>query len=175
MDDTEINLNNILNRKSVRNFTDEKVDKNDLLKIIKAGMSAPSALNLQPWEFLIFDNHEIIEWMVDLHDYSKMFKTATAGIVVCGNMEKTIEGVEEFWIQDCSAATENILLAIESLNLGGVWLGIYPIENRYQKISNYFKLPENIIPFAVIALGHPSNNEKSKDKWDDKKLHWNKW
>ena len=175
MENSEIILSNIYNRKSVRNFSNEKVDKSDLLKIIKAGMSAPSALNLQPWEFIVFDLEETIEWMVELHDYSKMFKTATAGIVVCGNMEKTIKGFEDFWVQDCSAATQNLLLATESLNLGGVWLGIYPIEERYKKIMDYFNLPENIIPFAVIALGHPSKDEKSKDKWDCKKLHWNKW
>lgn len=175
MNKTEIILSNIINRKSVRKFTDEKVTKSDLSKIIKAGMSAPSALNLQPWEFIVFDNPDTIDWMVNLHDYSKMFKTATAGIIVCGDMEKTIDGFEDFWIQDCSAATENILLAIESLNLGGVWLGIYPIEERYQKIIDYFKLPKNIIPFAVIALGHPLIDEKPKNKWDEKKLHWNKW
>lgn len=175
MENSEIILNNIINRKSVRSFTDEKVDENDLLKIVKAGMSAPSALNLQPWEFLVFDTQKSLDWMVNLHDYSKMFKTATAGIVVCGNMDKTIEGFEEFWVQDCSAATENILITIEALNLGGVWLGIYPIEERYEKIIDYFDLPKNIIPFAVIALGHPLNNEKSINKWDDKKLHWNKW
>ena len=90
-------------------------------------------------------------------------------------MDKTIEGFEDFWIQDCSAATQNILLAIEALNLGGVWLGIYPIEERCNKLIEYYNLPLNIIPFAVIALGYPSNVEKSKNKWDDKKLHWNKW
>ncbi|WP_461436044.1 nitroreductase family protein [Methanosphaera sp.] len=175
MDNSEVILSNIFNRKSVRNFTDKKVDKADLLTIIKAGMSAPSALNLQPWEFIVFDDMKTIDWMVNLHDYSKMFKTATAGIVVCGNMDKTIEGFEDFWIQDCSAATQNILLAIEALNLGGVWLGIYPIEERCNKLIEYYNLPLNIVPFAVIALGHPSNVEKSKNKWDDKKLHWNKW
>ena len=166
---------NILNRKSVRNFTDEKIDKNDLMLIIKAGMSAPSALNLQPWEFIVFDSKESLDFMVNLHDYSKMFKTATVGIVVCANMDRTISNFEEFWVQDCSASTENILLATESLGLGAVWLGIYPIEERCQKIVDYFNLPPNIVPFAVIALGHPASNEESKDKWDEKKLHWNKW
>lgn len=175
MDNSEIILGNISGRKSVRSFTDEKVDADDLERIVKAGMSAPSAINLQPWELIVFDEGEILDFMVDLHDYSKMFKTATAGIVVCGNMDRTVEGFEDFWVQDCSACTQNILLAIEALNLGGVWLGIYPVKQRCEKLTDYFKLPDNIIPFAVIAIGHPSGDEKSKDKWDDKKLHWNKW
>lgn len=175
MDESEIILNNILNRKSVRRFTDEKVSKQDLEMIVKAGMSAPSGINLQPWELIVFDDQKTLDFMVDLHEYSKMFKTATAGIVVCGNMERTFENCRDLWVQDCSACTQNILLAIEALKLGGVWLGIYPIKERCQKLTDYYNLPDNIIPFAVIAIGHPLIDEKSKDKWDDKKLHWNKW
>lgn len=175
MKEKEIILNNIFNRKSVREFTDEKVSHDDLETIIKAAMSAPSALNLQPWEFIVFDEEETLEFMTDLHEYSGMFKSATAGILVCGNMEKTIRDYEELWIQDCSASTQNILLAIEALNLGGVWLGIYPIKERCQKLTDYFSLPENIMPFSVIALGHPTKNVESKDKYDPKKVHWNRW
>lgn len=175
MDNREIILDNILNRKSVRNFTDERVDGKDLEIIARAGMSAPSAINLQPWEIIVFDDDETLDFMVNLHEYSKMFNTAKAGILVCGNMDRTIEEFEELWVQDCSACTQNMLLAIEALNLGGVWLGIYPIKERCEKLINYYNLPDNIIPFSVIALGHPSYDEKSKDKWDDKKLHWNKW
>lgn len=175
MNEKEIILNNILNRKSVRDFTKERISEDELELIIKAGMSAPSALNLQPWEFIVFDEEKILQYMIDLHDYSKMFKTATAGILVCSNMDRTIKDYRELWIQDCSASTQNILLAIEALNLGGVWLGIYPIKERCQKLTNYFNLPENIIPFSVIALGHPSKDESSKDKYDTTKIHRNKW
>lgn len=175
MEDRDIILNNIFNRKSVRNFTDEKVDRNDLETIVKAGMSAPSGINLQPWELIVFDDEDTLDFMVDLHEYSKMFKTATAGIVVCGNMDRTIENYRQLWVQDCSACTQNILLAIEALGLGGVWLGIYPVEERCRKLTDYYNLPDNIVPFAVIAIGHPSGDEKSRDKWDENKLHWNKW
>lgn len=168
-------IDNIFNRKSVRDFTDEKIDRKDLEIIIKAGMSAPSAINLQPWEFIVFDDEDILEYMIDLHEYSKMFKTATAGIVICGNMDRTVDNFRELWVQDCSASCENMLLAIESLNLGGVWLGIYPIEERIDKLIKYFNLPENIVPFAVIALGYPSKEFNAQDKWDESKLHWNKW
>ena len=175
MEDRDIILNNIFNRKSVRNFTDEKVDRNDLETIVKAGMSAPSGVNLQPWEFIVFDDEDTLDFMVNLHEYSKMFKTATAGIVVCANMDRSIEKYGQLWVQDCSACTQNMLLAIEALNLGGVWLGIYPIKKRCQKLTDYYDLPDNIIPFAVIAIGHPAGGEKSQNKWDEDKLHWNKW
>lgn len=168
-------LDNIFNRKSVREFSNRKVDRRDLETIIRAGMSAPSAINLQPWEFIVFDDEDTIEYMVDLHEYSKMFKTATVGIVVCGNMDRTVDKFKELWVQDCSACIENMLLAIESLGLGGVWLGIYPIKQRCDKLSDYFKLPGNIVPFGVIALGYPCGDFKVKDKWDEDKLHWNKW
>lgn len=113
--------------------------------------------------------------MVDLHEYSKMFKTAQAGIVVCGNMDRTVETYRQLWVQDCSASTQNILLAIEALKLGGVWLGIYPIEERCQKLIEYFNLPDNIVPFSVVAIGHTLKEEEPKNKWDEKKIHWNKW
>lgn len=168
-------IENILNRKSVREFTDEKVSMDDLNIIIKAGMSAPSGLNLQPWEFIVFMEEKTLDYMVDLHEYSKMFKSATAGILLCADMDKTVKEYDELWVQDCSASMENMLLAIESLNLGGVWLAIYPVEERCQKLINYFNLPDNIMPFGLIALGHPANQENAKDKWDENKLHWEKW
>ena len=104
-----------------------------------------------------------------------MFKNAKAGIIVTGDMKKTLKDSEDYWIEDCSAATENILLAIEALGLGGVWTGIYPSENRVNKLKNYFNLPKNIIPFNLIAIGHPKGNQNIKNKWDENKIHWEKW
>ncbi|MBR0472645.1 MAG: nitroreductase family protein [Methanosphaera sp.] len=168
-------LETIFNRRSVREFTDRKVSREDLMLIVRAGMSAPSAINLQPWEFIVFDEEDILDFMVDLHEYSGMFKTATAGILVCGNMDRCVENFSELWVQDCSASTENMLLAIESLSLGGVWLGIYPLRERCEKLIKYFNLPGNIVPFGIIALGYPGGDSLAKDKWDENKLHWNKW
>lgn len=175
MDEKDVILGNIFNRKSVREFTDRKVSEEDMKIILKAAMSTPSAINLQPWEFIVFDDEETLEYMVDLHEYSKMFKTATAGIVVCGNMARTIDRYRQLWVQDCSASTQNILLALEALGLGGVWLGIYPVSERCKKLTDYFNLPDNIVPFSVVALGYPKNDDKPKNKWDDSKVHWNKW
>ena len=104
-----------------------------------------------------------------------MFKNAKAGIIVVGDMEKTLKNSKDYWIEDCSAATENMLLCIEALGLGAVWTGIYPVEERVNKLKEYFNLPENIVPFALIALGYPKGPQKVKNKWDETKIHWEKW
>lgn len=175
MDEKNIILENILNRKSVREYTDKEINRKILEDIVRAGMSAPSALNLQPWHFIVFDDKNTLVDMADVHEYSGMFKDATAGILVCGDMDKTVDKFKELWVQDCSAATENILLACEAFSIGAVWLGIYPIPERCDKLSKYFKLPENIVPFALVSMGYPLSNLKAKDKWDESKIHWDNW
>ncbi len=171
----EIILNNIFNRKSVRTYTDDEINKEDLLLILKAGMSAPSTCNFQPWQFIVIQNNETVKDMSNIHKYAKMFKNAKAGIIVVGDMEKTLKNSKDYWIEDCSAATENMLLCIEALGLGAVWTGIYPVEERVNKLKEYFNLPENIVPFALIALGYPKGPQKVKNKWDETKIHWEKW
>ncbi|OED30363.1 nitroreductase family protein [Methanosphaera sp. WGK6] len=175
MKDADIILNNIYNRKSVRKFTADEVNNEDLIKVLRAGSSAPSTLNLQPWHFIVFKNSKTLKSMADIHEYSKMFNEAKAGIIVAGDINKTLKGAEEFWIQDCAAATENILLAIEALNLGAVWTGIYPIEERFKKLADYFNLPSNIIPFSLIAIGHPDGPQNVLDKWNESRIHWETW
>lgn len=175
MNEKDIILNNILNRKSVRQYNEEQIEKEDLITILKAGMAAPSTCNFQPWNFIIIQNKNTLNDMADIHKYAKMFKNAKAGIIVTGDMQKTLKNSEDYWIEDCSAATENILLAIEALGLGGVWTGIYPSENRVNKLKNYFNLPKNIIPFNLIAIGHPKGKQNIKNKWDESKIHWEKW
>lgn len=171
----EIVLNNIYNRKSVRRFTDEKITKEDLIKIIRAGMSAPSTCNFQPWHFIVIQDEKTLKDMTTIHENAGMFKQAAAGIIVLGDITKVLSGAEEFWMEDCSAATENILLATEALGLGAVWTGIYPETRRTRKLKEYLNLPNNIIPFSLIALGHPDGQQYVQDKWDETKLHWEKW
>jgi nitroreductase len=175
MDEKEIILNNIFNRKSVRKYTDEEIYKEDLITILKAGMSAPSTCNFQPWQFIVIQNKKTLEDMANIHKYAKMFKNAKAGIIVLGNMEKTLKDFEEYWVEDCSAATENILLSIEALGLGAVWTGIYPVNERINKLKDYFDLPENIVPFALLSIGYPKGPQSVKNKWDETKIHWEKW
>lgn len=175
MNSTDLILDSINSRCSTRRFSDKKISDDDLEKIIKSAFSAPSAANLQPWEFIVITDDDRLNDMVNVHPYASMFNTATAGIVVCGDMNKTIKDYEEFWSQDCSAATENILLAANSMDIGSVWTGIYPVMKRCKYISDYFNLPDNIMPFSLIALGYRLDKKIVREKYDKHKVHYQKW
>ena len=163
-------------RKSVRNYTDAKVSKEQLEVLAKAGMAAPTAVYKQPWAFITIDDRETLDSLGANLPYAKMLKKANAAIVVCGDLNKALEAWEqEFWIQDCSAATQNILLAAESMGLGAVWTAAYPAKDRMATVRNILELPEHIIPLNVIPVGYPTGIEKPKDKWKPENLHWNKW
>lgn len=175
MENSDIILDSINTRSSTRAFKDKKLSKSNVDKIIKSAFSAPSTCNLQPWHFIVIDDEDTLKDMMDVHQYCKMFKTATLGIIVCGDMDKTIKNHEEFWTQDCSAATENILLAAHAMGIASVWTGIYPVKDRCDFLSSYFNLPGNITPFSLIALGYADGEVNVQDKFDDKKVHHNRW
>ena len=166
----------ILKRKSVRTFKAEPVAKEKLETIVRAGMAAPTAVDKRPWEFIVVTDKALLKKLADTLPYAKMTEKAAAAILVLGNLDTQFGGREaDFWITDCSAATENILLAVESLGLGAVWTAVYPDKERVVAVRSLFKLPENMVPLNVIPLGVPGGDEKPKDKWNPKQLHWNKW
>lgn len=168
-------LENIMTRASVRQFTDRAVSRDTLETIVKAGMAAPTAMNKQPWEFVVVTDRAMLDSIEAVHPYSNL-KTATAAIIVCGNMQKAIEGEgQAYWIQDCSAATENVLLAAHALGLGAVWCGVYPMQERVAPLKEALGLPSYIIPLNVVAMGYPAADPQPKDKWNPEALHFNKW
>lgn len=168
-------IENIMTRTSIRQFTDQPVAKDTLETILKAGMAAPSAMNKQPWTFVAVTEREMLDSLNAHHPYANL-KTATAAIIVCGDMQKTIEGAgREYWVQDCSAATENILLAAHGLGLGAVWCGVYPVEERIAEVSAVLGLPEEIVPLNIVTMGYPAENPEPKDKWNPANVHWQKW
>jgi nitroreductase len=169
-------LSVIHSRKSVRHYTGEPVSKDDLTALLKAGMAAPTARNQQPWAFVVVTDDDTLLKLAKGLPYTKMIVRSRACIVVCGDMSKTLSGVErDFWVQDCSAASENILLAAESLGLGAVWSGMYPLQERMDHVRAVLGLPDTIIPLNVIAIGYPAGVEKPQDKFDSKNIHWQKW
>ncbi len=169
-------IETIFKRKSVRKFSDQKPDREQLSLLARAGMAAPTAVNKQPWAFIAIDDRQILDALGSKLPYAKMLLKAHAAIVVCGDLSKSLPGWEQqFWVQDCSAATQNILLAAESLGLGAVWTAAYPAKERMEIVMDTLKLPEHIIPLNVIPIGFPAGNEKPKDKWKDDNLHWNIW
>jgi nitroreductase len=166
----------IHSRKSVRHYTGEQVSREDLTTLMKAGMAAPTAVNRQPWVFIAVTDDATLSKLAQGLPYTKMIVQSRACIVVCGDMTRTLSGVErEFWIQDCSAASENILLAAESIGLGAVWSGMYPLQERIDYVRKVLGLPDTIIPLNVIAVGHPSGVEKPQDKFNQANIHWEKW
>lgn len=166
----------ILNRKSVRKFTSESVDTKDVITLIKCGMAAPSAMDRRLWEFIVVTDRTKLDSMAEKLPYAKMLFTAPMCIVVCGNILLMPKNRgEDYWVQDCAAATENILIAAESLGLGAVWTAAYPSAERVEIVKQTLNIPENIVPLNVIPIGHPDGNFSAKDKYDETKIHYENW
>lgn len=168
-------LKTIHQRKSVRNYIEKEVTKEQLETIIKAAMAAPTAINAQPWQFLVITDKALKAKYAEGNRQADMINKCSALVVVCGDKTIGNERSWSYWDQDCSAATENLLLAAESLGLGAVWTGIYPGEERIKTVKERFELPENVVPLCVILVGYPDGTDQPKDKWKPERIHWNKY
>jgi len=163
-------------RKSVRAYLNKPVTKAQLEILMKAGMAAPTAGDRRPWSFVAINDQQQLTALSSALPYAKMLNKAGAAIVVCGIPEKSYPGIaQEFWVQDCSAATENILLAVEAIDLGAVWIGVYPDPERVAAVQRILGIPDNVIPLNVISIGYPEGTEKPKDKFNPQNIHWEKW
>lgn len=166
-------LEALFTRRSVRRYTGEPVSEEHLEILLKAGFSAPSAHNRQPWHFIVVRDKDTLEEIARQHPYAKMLPQAGCGIVVCGDTTK--EDREGFIIEDCSAAIQNILLAAHGLGLGAVWCGLYPVKERADVVAGILNIPPHIIPVGLIAVGHTQDTGKEVDRFDSKKVHWERW
>lgn len=166
---------NILTRVSVRRFTDEAVSYEQLTAILHAAMAAPSGVNKQPWEFIVVDDRELLKSLAGVLPYAKMTANAAVAIIVCANKERILAGVDDnLWEQDCSAASENILLAAHAIGLGGVWTCLYPHQERIDPVKKILNIGENLIPFNLIPIGHPASDYAPMDKWHPERVHFNR-
>ncbi len=173
MNDT---LKTIFSRKSVRTFQNDPVSKEKLEMLVRAGMAAPTAVDKRPWEFIVITDRTVLNRLADALPYARMARQAAAGIVVAGDTRKQWGGSDSsYWIMDCSAATENILLAAESMGLGAVWTAVYPEDSRTHTVRKILGIPGHIIPLNFIPVGIPQGKEKPKDKYNPAQVHWNKW
>ncbi|MDD5086761.1 MAG: nitroreductase family protein [Candidatus Nanoarchaeia archaeon] len=166
-------LDFINTRRSIRKYKQGEISEEQIKQILEAGMQAPSARNQQPWHFIVVKDKEIIEKIIEAHPNASMAKQASFGILVCGDLN--LETAEGMWIQDCSAATQNILLAVHALNLGAVWTGVYPREERMEGFKKLFDLSENIIPFSFIPIGYPDEKSSKADRFKKERIHYDKW
>lgn len=168
-------LNNIHSRKSVRSFTSQPVSEEQVETLLRAAMAAPTAVNFQPWRFVVITERQQLDELAEVLPYAKMLKQAPLAIVVCGETIWMNGAENTYWQQDCAAATQNILLAAEAIGLGAVWTGIYPNEQLYPKLHDYLGLPETVQPFCAIPIGYPAGDDKPKDKWKPENIHYGKW
>lgn len=166
-------LEAIYTRRSVRSFTDKPISENDLHDLLRAGMQAPSARNEQPWHFIVIDDPEKMHAIPDFHSHAKMLFEAPVAILICS--DRKLETKRASWLQDCSAAAENILLAAHAKGLGGVWIGIFPDSERVLGMKNLMSLPDDVRPVALIALGHPETVPDPLDRFNPERVHRNQW
>ena len=168
-------IKNILTRRSIRKYTRRLVEKEKIEILLKAAMSAPSAANEQPWDFIVVTDKKTISKVCQASPYTTPLKRARLCIIVCGNLQKEREKFRGHWVLGCSAATENILLAANAIGLGAVWIGLYPVQDKMESISTTFSLPEHIKPMAVISIGYPAEKKDPADRFIDTNVHWEKW
>lgn len=165
--------NPIFKRRSIRKFKQIPLSKEEINLLLKAGMAAPTARNNQEWEFVVIDNKEIMNKILEFHVFGKPLIEAALAIAVCGDTTKQTE--LGYVAQDCAAATQNILLQATMMNIGSCWVGIYPRPERVAGVTNLLGLPEHIVPITVIALGYPNDEKPENNNFFEEKIRYNKW
>lgn len=166
-------LEAIRTRRSIRRYTDEPVPDDVLAEILQAAMSAPSAGNQQPWQFVLVADRGLREAIANFHPYAQMVPQAPVAIVVCGDLR--LESYQGYWVQDCSAATQNLLLAAHAKGLGAVWVGIYPVDDRVRRLQKLLALPTQVIPLAVVPVGMPAERVPAANRFDTTRIHRDRW
>ena len=161
----------ILSRRSIRQFTPKPVDQETLILLLKAAMSAPTACNSQPWEFIVVTEPEMLDCIREKFLFARY--NAPAAIVVCGNVGIAHNSAgREHWVQDCSAATENILIAAAGMGLGAVWIGVYPYPSKIKPLAEALGIPENVTPLSMVLVGHPAEKKEPRTQYNEHKVYW---
>ncbi|MGA2403085.1 MAG: nitroreductase family protein [Syntrophobacteraceae bacterium] len=163
----------VITRRSIRRYKQGDVPEDMVQQLLQAAMNAPSAGNEQPWQFIVIRQRRILDAVPAIHPHSQMLKDAALGIVVCGDL--SLEVYKGFWVQDCSAATQNILIAAHALGLGAVWLGFHPMEDRVAGLKGLLSLPEHIIPLSMVSIGWPAEQKPPGTRYRQERVHYDKW
>jgi nitroreductase len=160
-------------RRSIRQFTGGEVSRETERKLLSAAMCAPSAGNAQPWQFVVLRDRALLDRVPDIHPHALMTKQASLGILICG--DPRLEKHKGFWVQDCSAAAQNLLLAAHGAGLGAVWTGVHPDAVRVDAFRRLLGLPEAVIPFAFVPIGPPAQQLARKEIFLPERVHLNGW
>lgn len=167
-------INTIYKRRSIRNYSDKQVEKDKIITLLKAATAAPTAANCQPWEFIVVDDGEKLTELKDKLVFARY--NAPVAIVVCGNMKLSHKGPsQEMWVQDCSAAIENILIAATGIGLGSVWIGIYPLESNIKPLKKILNIPEYVTPLGIVYVGYTAEKKEARTRFDEKRVYWQEY
>ena len=166
-------LSYIIDRRSIRRFTPQKIDPEGIKKILTAAMYAPSAVDRQPWHFVVIDDSGMMEKIMKIHPYARMLQTASHAIIVCG--DEQLQHDDGYWVVDCGAATQNLLLAAHTLGMGACWVGLQPREERKISFARLLHLPPHVKPFAMVALGYPDETKSRPERFHPHKVKYNGW
>ncbi|MFA6805752.1 MAG: nitroreductase family protein [Candidatus Methanomethylophilaceae archaeon] len=166
-------LQEILTRRSIRKYQEKKVSGDVIKKLLHAAMQAPSANNEQPWEFIVVNNKGTLLKISEILPNAGMVKDAAVAIVICGDLEKEV--AKGRWVQDCSAATENLLLEVVHQGLGAVWTSVHPNKGKEEALRKLFNLPNNVIPLSIIPVGYPAEEKEYENRFKEERVHYEKW
>jgi nitroreductase len=160
-------------RRSVRAYTDQPVPQEVIERLLSAAMQAPSACNQQPWHFVVVNERGQLDALADVLPFGKMLKHGPLAIIVCADVPSEV--CPGYWVQDCSAATQNLLLAAHSLGLGAVWIGVYPVSERVAALQAVLGLPEQVVPLCTVAIGHPAEQPAPVNRYRAERVHMQQW
>lgn len=168
-------IDNILTRVSVRQFTGEPISQQQIDTLLQCAMAAPSAINKQPWAFIVITDTALLQRIGNEMPNSRCQNNPACAFVPCGDLTKAIPDLPEFWINDVSAATENLLLAAHAMGLGAVWTGVHPSAERVAQLQGILGLPEHIVPLCIVPVGYPAETPAIKEKFSADNIHYNGW
>lgn len=163
----------ILTRRSIRKYKPEPLKKEQLEEMLKSAMQAPSANNFQPWHFIVLQDKNKLQQIPSFHPHAAMAQDAAAAVLVCAN--SATKEPEGYWVQDCSASTQNLLLSAHDQGIGAVWVGVYPRKERIEAFQKLFDIPPEFIPFSLAVLGYPAENKEKEERFNRQRVHYDKW
>jgi nitroreductase len=166
----------IKGRRSIRRYEHRPVPDDLVRQLLEAAMAAPSASNLQPWHFILVTRRDLLDQLADRHPYARMLNDAPLCIVPCGDLDLVPEGESgEFWVQDLSAASQNLLLAASALGLGAVWCGVHPRQERVDMVREVLSIPLHVVPLCLIPVGFPAEHKSPRTQYDQQRVHREIW
>jgi nitroreductase len=166
-------LQAIRTRRSIRQYLDKPVPQDMLQQVLISAMHAPSACNQQPWQFVVIEDRKLLREVPKINSYAAMAAEAPVAILVCG--DSSLETVPGYWVIDCSAAVQNLLLAAHALGLGAVWTGVYPQQERVEGFRRLLSLPKNVTPHSLVPLGYPAEQPPQEERYQTDRVHHNGW